>query len=430
MASILARPNSGNVGELLIIADKFKINTDEKMKTCKRYSYQPALSIPLDDLIKMKEELVHIKACLNESQSSFKNQKKKIEELVGISNQTQIASNTTHLSVSIYTSPASSTTNIASTVNNNNQKHSTNASINTSIPSINQKSKPEINTKILPTKNADQTQKMSSRNDKSLNPSPKVRNERSARAIERNTTPTSGNALDIWIRSSPLFQPLPSVEEIDEICRAIDTDSIVLTNQSKQHWSDRLREIVKNSQKESKKSKNSQILMPPGKPPAPNDISEFWLKQTPPFQIEEMQKQNKSIMHCLLSAFVEAKPLPESNESDNLANNDFLPIHVLLPQLDFDDYMSHPFEERLELELKSAGLERPKEGVNTVNNAFAKEIEEYKHEIKELQPKIDKLRDEIVQKLPEFRQDEDRRMTEAQEYSELLRECRKDHKKT
>lgn len=428
MTTILTRPNNANVGGLYIVADKYKTNTDEKLKTCKRYSHNLVSNIPLDDLIKMREELVHVKAYLNESQSSFKNQIKKIDELVGISNQNQVASNTTHLSISIYT-PSANSSNTNTNTNSNNQKHTTNTSISTNVPSINQKSKPEINTKVIPTKNSDQTQKMSSRIDRSLNPSPKVRNERSTRSIDRNIVLTSGNALDIWIRSSPLFQRLPTNQDMDEICQAIDTDSTIFSNQSKQHWSDGLCEIVKNSQKESKKSKNNQILMPPGKPPAPNDISEYWAKRTPPFQIEDIQKQNKSIMHCLLSAFVEAKPLPKSQESDDLSNSDFLPIHVLLPQLDFDDYMSYPFEERLELELKSAGLERPKEGMNTVNNAFAKEIEEYKKDIRKLQPQIDELHDEIIQNLPKYRLDENRRMTEASEYSELLAECRKDHKK-
>lgn len=425
MQTIITRPNNSNTGEHLIEADKFIINTDD-MPKCKQYYRQQAPNMQLDDFKKMKEELLHTKLCLNKSHKDFKNKKKDFEELVGICNQNQVTSNVTHLSF-----PAVPTsTSTSNTTNNNNQKPviSTNH-----IPTANQKSKPEvstsINTRIIP-KSTDQTQKTSSRNDRSLNPNPKVRNERSARAIDRNITPTSGNALDIWNRSAPLFLPLPTVEEIDDICRPIDTDALVVNNPMKQHWSDRLREIVKNSQKETKKSKSNQILMPPGKPPAPDDISDYWVKRTPPFQIEEMQKHNKSILHCLLSAFVEAKPLPESEEKNDLLNEDFLPIHVLLPQLEFDDYMSHPFEERLELELRSAGLEKPKEGINSVNNAFATEIDGYKKEIKELQPKIDKIRDEIVEKLPECRKDEDRRMTEAQEYTELLKECRKDHKKT
>ncbi|KAK8893531.1 hypothetical protein M9Y10_021953 [Tritrichomonas musculus] len=426
MQTIITRPNNSNTGEHLIEADKFIINTDD-MPKCKQYYRQQAPNMQLDDFKKMKEELLHTKLCLNKSHKDFKNKKKDFEELVGICNQNQVTSNVTHLSF-----PAVPTsTSTSNTTNNNNQKPviSTNH-----IPTANQKSKPEvstsINTRIIQPKSTDQTQKTSSRNDRSLNPNPKVRNERSARAIDRNITPTSGNALDIWNRSAPLFLPLPTVEEIDDICRPIDTDALVVNNPMKQHWSDRLREIVKNSQKETKKSKSNQILMPPGKPPAPDDISDYWVKRTPPFQIEEMQKHNKSILHCLLSAFVEAKPLPESEEKNDLLNEDFLPIHVLLPQLEFDDYMSHPFEERLELELRSAGLEKPKEGINSVNNAFATEIDGYKKEIKELQPKIDKIRDEIVEKLPECRKDEDRRMTEAQEYTELLKECRKDHKKT
>lgn len=427
MQTIITRPNNSNTGEHLIEADKFIINTDD-MPKCKQYYRQQAPNMQLDDFKKMKEELLHTKLCLNKSHKDFKNKKKDFEELVGICNQNQVTSNVTHLS---FPAVPTSTSTSNTTNNNNNQKPviSTNH-----IPTANQKSKPEvstsINTRIIPPKSTDQTQKTSSRNDRSLNPNPKVRNERSARAIDRNITPTSGNALDIWNRSAPLFLPLPTVEEIDDICRPIDTDALVVNNPMKQHWSDRLREIVKNSQKETKKSKSNQILMPPGKPPAPDDISDYWVKRTPPFQIEEMQKHNKSILHCLLSAFVEAKPLPESEEKNDLLNEDFLPIHVLLPQLEFDDYMSHPFEERLELELRSAGLEKPKEGINSVNNAFATEIDGYKKEIKELQPKIDKIRDEIVEKLPECRKDEDRRMTEAQEYTELLKECRKDHKKT
>ncbi|OHT11603.1 hypothetical protein TRFO_18859 [Tritrichomonas foetus] len=415
----IQRPRNPPFGEHIINKDELIINTNE-MTFCKQLATQQIQMSNLQptDYKKLQEELNRAQSRILESKNKFDNKKVALEKMIqNCIQQSKPPIIENQLTIPIGIRP---------------------------IPDIN---KPEQ--KVPPPRQNNIAQKTSSglRNDRNSknnanvnsgnninlnnNKNNTLRSERSYRAIERNTTQNTGNPLDIWVRSAPLFRPLPTEKDIDEICRAIDTEKLVGTTQSRQHWSDHLRDVVRNSQRESRKSKN-QILQPPGKPPSPNEVSEYWRKRVPPFPIEDIQKNNRSTFHYLLSAFVEAKPLPKANDDDidSPENNDFLLTHVLLPRIGCDDYLSHPFEERLELELQSAGLEKPTEGQECCNDVFSQEIEQYKEEINSLQPQIDLIHDEILSKLPEFVKDEERRMTEQQEYTELLKEFRrKTHKK-
>lgn len=282
--------------------------------------------------------------------------------------------------------------------------------------------------------------------------------ERSVRGNQKNELQITGNPLDIWVRSAPLFQSLPTEDDIDKICTkiAIDNNNSFAVDRSfrKQnqnaaqsyHWSERFNEIVLASQKDSKKSNSGrQLMYLPQPPPSPSDISEYWNNRTPTFPISELQKENRSVVHCLLSAFVEADPDDPSQNNDIVASNsennsddeDFndnndniLSMHAPVPQIVYDEYLCLPFEERLEIELQFAGLEKPSHSMENGSNVFTQDIEQFNKEMANLQPQIENFKNDIIQNLPSYKLDEERRISEQQTYQDRIREFKKKpHKK-
>lgn len=283
--------------------------------------------------------------------------------------------------------------------------------------------------------------------------------ERSVRGNQKNEMQITGNPLDIWVRSASLFRPLPTEDDIDKIFDffTINTNNSLLNdrlirnknkNDSRPYlWSEHLNEIVQASQKETKKSSSGRQLMHlPQPPPAPDDISEYWTNRTPTFPISDLQKENRSVVHCLLSAFVEAYPEDPSQNGDIIASNSennsdddedfndvndsFLGMHAPVPQIEYDEYLCLPFEERLEIELKFAGLEKPAHSMENGSNVFAQDIEQLKKEMVNQQPQIEYFKNEIKEKLPMYKFDEERRISGQQTFQELIRDVKKKpHKK-
>ncbi|KAK8884703.1 hypothetical protein M9Y10_043822 [Tritrichomonas musculus] len=302
-----------------------------------------------------------------------------------------------------------------------------------------------------------QTQKTSSIPRYERNNLNNSHSERSVRGNQKNELQVTGNPLDIWFRSAQFFQPLPTAEDIDKICdeMTIDSNSFINDKNSRKrnqndrgshHWSEQLNEIVQSTLKDSKKSNSSkQLLHLPRPPPAPNDISEYWVNQTPTFPISDLQKENRSIVHCLLCAFVEVGPddsdqenkflttnvEADSDEDDiNDENDDLLNIHTPAPQIEYDDYLRLPFEDRLEIELKCAGLDKPANSNDKGSIIFSQEIEQYKKEMANLNPQIEFFRNDIKQKLPQYKLDEERRISDQQTFQNLIPEYKKkSHKK-
>lgn len=247
------------------------------------------------------------------------------------------------------------------------------------------------------------------------------RSDGSFRLIEQDLN-TPAHPLDIWLRSEPIFRALPSADEINLVCQPIDQDQLTATPPNRTPWFDTLRKAYDNtiSLIKDKRSSANSLKAPPGEPPPNNAISDYWAKRQPPFQVERMQKTNKGAIHYLLSSFVETRPLPPDHEFHSIPQDDIIPIHVLLPQLECDDYLSHSFEDRLEYELQLAGLGDIEEDEQVDDNMFQDDIESYKNDMKQYQKQIDKIKNEILAKLPEYKRDEERRLMETQEYGAIL----------
>jgi hypothetical protein len=177
-------------------------------------------------------------------------------------------------------------------------------------------------------------------------------------------------------------------------------------------------QVAATTQKDGKKGK---VFRPPT-PYSTDGPSEFWAGRSPPFQIEEMQQRTASPINFLLSALVEA----EADPSEKVAR-EYLPAHMLAPRLD-GSYLGYPFEDRLALELRSAGLDNPRRRGD--QGLFEQEIEHFAAELRRIQPAIDGLRQELITHLGEWQQDQRRRAQEQLEFVNLLRDIkRRTHKR-
>jgi hypothetical protein len=135
-----------------------------------------------------------------------------------------------------------------------------------------------------------------------------------------------------------------------------------------------------------------------------------------------MQQRTASPINFLLSALVAVDVGP----SEKVAR-EFLPAHMLAPRLD-GSYLGYSFEERLALELRSAGLDNPRRRGD--QGLFEQEIEHFSAELRRIQPAIDALRQELLAHIGEWQQDQRRRAQEQLEFVNLLRDVkRRAHKR-
>lgn len=246
--------------------------------------------------------------------------------------------------------------------------------------------------------------------------------ERSMRSMREQTERSTGNPLDIWYRSEPMFAPLPTAEEINAVFRStieksLQGASLTLSRvtESQIHWSQTLMEKVSRLMKDSKR--NLKLQPPPGPPPSPDDISDYWVTNPPPFPIENQQKRNCSTMHYLLSSLVETKATKPATPR---RKDQFLPLNVLAPKLEFDKYLSLDFDVRLTLELKSIGLDKNDGQSLNHKDTFTDEVAKHQAQIRELIPRVEESNHMILEKLPLFRKLEDQHYGEQQYYNELF----------
>jgi hypothetical protein len=124
-----------------------------------------------------------------------------------------------------------------------------------------------------------------------------------------------------------------------------------------------------------------------------------------------------------MSAFVEAKPLPRPVGDVG----DPVPVHVLLPRIEADEYLAFSFEERLTYELESAGLGRPagfpEDG--STGDMFRGHLDEHRKEMEKQQPNIDRIKDEILGSIEQWVADQKRRREEQRKALALMQEVKK-----
>ena len=260
--------------------------------------------------------------------------------------------------------------------------------------------------------------------------------ERSVRGHSRDQNQqNTGNPLDIWWRAAPLFATLPSQEEVRSVFDTIIEKSIKSTSMRMeipkepiQHWSKQLMEnMSRMTIKESKKM--PKLLPPPGPPPAATDVAEYWKTHTPLFPIQDIQKKNAHTMHRLLSSLVETDPAQMPKKSLSEPRKQYLPMNALAPKLEYDSYLRLDFDERLELELKDAGLDESVCVKMNDDNSFNDEIVMYKQQLLQLIPDVEKASRMLTEKIPLFRKQEDQHFIDQAMFEELYQTSQKKHKK-
>jgi hypothetical protein len=207
----------------------------------------------------------------------------------------------------------------------------------------------------------------------------------------------SPNPNNVWTRVEPFFEPLPSDAELEVLFAQQELPPDVKLDKI-EHWSARFRGPITRA--------NGRAVLPPGPPPPPHALAEYWAKTRTWFAIEPVQKSNSSVISHLLNALVEVDPLPP-NEQKTL----FLRTHPLLPNLPSDGYLRLSFEVRLDLELESLGLNAPSIAPGAHTTApLQQEIDALRRKVDdEIMPAIRRDLAELKDGLPGFRLTEERR---------------------
>ena len=258
-------------------------------------------------------------------------------------------------------------------------------------------------------------------NSKPSRPSPRrhdKQNQKNAQKSTRHERAHQSSAnMNLWHRVDAFFRPVPSDADIDALFSDRLAGPGVPDVPPGIHWSQRFETIVRKSQ--------GRAMSPPGPSSAGSEINSYWRKEPPAFQLEKMQMRNESVLHCLLSAFVEAEPERDTADRTNDVSE---ASQVLLPFVEFDPYLSHGFDTRLRLELESAGLNKYDEQVEIPHNAFDIEIRELKEQVRtELRPELDRIHDELTRMMPRIRAKQSQMADEAAIYRTMVSEL--NHKK-
>jgi hypothetical protein len=207
----------------------------------------------------------------------------------------------------------------------------------------------------------------------------------------------SPNPNNVWTRVEPFFEPLPSDSELALLFAQQELPPDVKVDKL-EHWSGRFKAPITRA--------NGRAVFPPGPPPPPDALAEYWTKTRTWFAIEPVQKSNSSVIIHLLNALVEDEPLPSEEQKTR-----FLRTHPLLPKLAADGYLRLGFEVRLDLELESLGLNEPMVSAGGQKTApLQQEIDALRRRVEdEIMPAIMRDLADLKVGLPGFRLTEERR---------------------
>ena len=144
---------------------------------------------------------------------------------------------------------------------------------------------------------------------------------------------------------------------------------------------------------------------------------------------QNMQKRNSHTIHHLLAAIVETDPSQMPQRPITEPRKPYLPINVLAPQLEHERYLCLDFDERLNIELKSVGLDQSQSTKMNDEDTFTEEIIKYKHQLLDLIPEFEKSSKMLIEKMPAFKQIEEQHYIEQAMYQELIQTAQRKHRK-
>ena len=225
--------------------------------------------------------------------------------------------------------------------------------------------------------------------------------------------------MDVWDLVQRFYARLPSKAEIEDIFSILDkARRSVVPQQPMQHWSVRVKKLVR----------DTGLAPPPRPPPSRDALGDFWRDRDTTFEMENVQKRNWSVLHSLSNSFVEIGECSADEHRKVL----YLKEQPLLPIMEYDTYLAHDFETRLNLELESLGLNNPEPGQYDDSVPFESNIRGSMERIEANMRVLAALRQEIMSKSDEFRNREvidKQRFREAQAFIDEYRAKNKSTKK-
>ena len=230
------------------------------------------------------------------------------------------------------------------------------------------------------------------------------------------------NMLDIWAKSLPFFGKVPSDADIDQLFAVPEPpqrDSVKKT----ENWYQTLQKYVEIT----RRATSCTLEDLPNQKAKSDSTAVYWRNENPTFQVEDCIKKNKTQLHTLLSALVKEDPIPQETKPKGKRKQ-----RSLIPELNSGGYMSLPFEERLEIELESCGMGDIDDGENDSNDRpFVNDMNVLKTHIDSMRPVVEDFHNEIKEKLPEIRKEDEERMNMMAEYHRLMQIRKKNppHKK-
>lgn len=235
-------------------------------------------------------------------------------------------------------------------------------------------------------------------------------NDRGNRAAEKYVPTVSSNPLNVWNHITPFFKAPPTEMEIEKLF-AEREPAVFQTLPEDQLWAARFERVIRKT--------NGKALMPMAPNANDDTVSEQFLRSPPNFPVEEIQTKKLGPMHYLLSALVSAEPQadfdPYTDDDSDDPKDEFIQIHGLLPQIEFDSYLCYSFETRLFMEFESAGLNMDHE-IEDKPNPFTNEMRDIKNEIQEYRPVLEKIKEKILEDLPEYHKDFEERVQQYEIY--------------
>ncbi|EAY05490.1 hypothetical protein TVAG_080820 [Trichomonas vaginalis G3] len=233
----------------------------------------------------------------------------------------------------------------------------------------------------------------------------------------KSTKTETQNLDDIWIKTekNEIFKRLP--ENIGYKLDIMFDDMLTKTHSPISrgpHWTEKFKFLFQ----KGRQTKRTRQKVNPKMPPTPmnmNDISPFWNEYFPKFQVEKTQKCQRSKIHCLLSCIVQCDPPSNTNKTPRRKKT-----NPLAPNIPYHNYLQLPYEDRLELELKSLELYPQTETENAFQGNLPATINKYEEELTEIRTELKAFQKDLIEKIPEIRKKEEDRYRNIQEINLFL----------
>ncbi|EAY10386.1 hypothetical protein TVAG_109700 [Trichomonas vaginalis G3] len=232
-----------------------------------------------------------------------------------------------------------------------------------------------------------------------------------------------GNTLDIWIKTSPFFRQLPSDEQIDKLFTVPSIPQFKRGEKS-QKWEETISKYVDSTRKTGDASKVEKI---PKKRDYSQEVARYWIENSASFPIDKSIKKNKTRVHCLICGLV-----PEEITENN-KNSEENKIRITkVPQIEGGPgYVSLSVEERLNAELQYVGM--LDDDTDIVSNdddiPFSADLGVLSTHINKMRPIVEEFQRNVVNSLPTFRYEDEKRKKIENDYAHLISAVKKAHKK-